>query len=363
MMELILVHIPARGGSKGIPGKNLRTVLGISLVGWAVLTARRLRMLADGRAALRILVDTDDHRIAEEGLTWGAEVPFRRPPDLARDDTPTAACVVHALDRFRQMGWSAQAVILLQPTSPLRTAEDVRDCLEPYLLRTTESVVSVAPLEHPLELAHRVDPRGSLTAVHSLPVGAIRRQEGTRAVFPSGSVYVIASELLCSSGRFLHDGATRGVEFPLSRSIDIDEEADLARAEALARGEALGWKPETAIADRLNGAAQWPRVELDALPAGLAHFEEFEGAEGARGLLATAPATWSGRAILDGIVACRRATGLPVAWEFDAGCPERAVTALAGGAGVLVVQSAQPGETAAARRILDGWPGRRMVTT
>jgi N-acylneuraminate cytidylyltransferase len=362
-MALILVHIPARGGSKGIPGKNLRTVLGISLVGWAVLAARRLRVLLHDRAGFRILVDTDDDGIAAEGLAWGAEVPFLRPPELARDDTPTAACVVHALDRLGQMGWSAEAVVLLQPTSPLRVAEDVRACVEPYLHGTAESVVSIAALEHPLELAHRVDAAGILTPVLSLPGGAIRRQDGTRAFFPSGSVYVIGAALLRATGCFLQEGATRGVELPLSRSIDIDEEGDLARAEAQVRGEAMASGPGPSSPGALDGAAQWPVVQLDALPSGLAHLEELLGGDGSGGLLAMAPAAWGGVAILDGIAACRRAAGLPVAWPFDAARPEHAAAALAGGAAALVVRDAQPGGIAAAQRILGDWPGRRIVTT
>jgi N-acylneuraminate cytidylyltransferase len=360
-MRTILIHIPARGGSKGIAGKNLRTILGVSLVGWAVLAARRLRMLLHGRAGFRILVDTDDEAIAAEGRAWGAEAPFLRPPELARDDTPTAACVVHALDRLGQMGWSAEAVVLLQPTSPLRVAEDVRACLEPYLRGTAESVVSVAALEHPLELAHRVDSAGMLSPVLSLPGGAIRRQDGTRAFFPSGSVYVIGSALLRTTGRFLQEGATRGVELPLQRSIDIDEEGDLARAEALVRGEAVASGPAPS-SPGLDGAGQWPEVQLDAMPSGLAHLEELLGGGGSGGLLARAPAAWGGPAILDGIAACRRAAGLPVAWPFDAARPERAAAALAGGAAALVVRSGQPGEIAAAQRILGDWPGRRIVT-
>jgi CMP-N,N'-diacetyllegionaminic acid synthase len=97
----VLVDIPARGGSKGIPRKNLRTLLGISLVGWAVLAARRSRGLLGTGAALRILVDTDDEAIAQEGPAWGAEVPFLRPPELARDESPTAGSVVHAVERYR----------------------------------------------------------------------------------------------------------------------------------------------------------------------------------------------------------------------------------------------------------------------
>ncbi|HSE53915.1 MAG TPA: acylneuraminate cytidylyltransferase family protein [Gemmatimonadales bacterium] len=302
----ILVDIPARGGSKGIPRKNLRTLLGISLVGWAVLAARRSRVLLGTSAALRILVDTDDEEIAREGRAWGAEVPFLRPAELARDESPTAGSVVHAVARYRESGWAPDGVILLQPTSPLRSAEDVVACATPFLAGASESVVSVSPLEHPLELAYRRGEAGVLTRVMPGSGGAIRRQDGTPAVFPSGAVYVLRAALLSSSERFIHEGATLGIELPKSRSLDIDTEADLALAESVARGEALAARLEA-----VNAVGRWHEVDLGSLSAGFAGFEEMVGAGGAVGLRVTAPRSWSEARIFDGVAACRRATGLP----------------------------------------------------
>lgn len=302
----VLVDIPARGGSKGIPRKNLRTLLGISLVGWAVLAARRSRALLGTGASLRILVDTDDEEIAREGRAWGAEVPFLRPAELARDETPTAGSVVHALGRYRESGWAADGLLLLQPTSPLRSAEDVIACAAPFLAGRAESVVSVTPLEHPLELAYRSGEAGVLTQV--MPAaGAVRRQDGTGAVFPSGAVYLISAALLSSSERFIHNGATLGIELPRSRSLDIDTEADLALAESVARGEALAARPEAGEAVR-----RWHEVDLGSLSAGLGGLEEAVRAGGTEGLLVTGPRGWPPERIFDGVAACRRATGLPV---------------------------------------------------
>jgi len=302
----VLVDIPARGGSKGIPRKNLRTLLGISLVGWAVLAARRSRALLGTGASLRILVDTDDEEIAREGRAWGAEVPFLRPAELARDETPTAGSVVHALGRYRESGWAADGLLLLQPTSPLRSAEDVIACAAPFLAGRAESVVSVTPLEHPLELAYRSGEAGVLTQV--MPAaGAVRRQDGTGAVFPSGAVYLISAALLSSSERFIHSGATLGIELPRSRSLDIDTEADLALAESVARGEALAARPEAGEA-----VGRWHEVDLGSLSAGLVGLEEAVRAGGTEGLLVTGPRGWPPERIFDGVAACRRATGLPV---------------------------------------------------
>ena len=329
-MPNLLVHIPARGGSKGLPRKNLRTVLGISLVGWAVLTARRARVLLEGRATLRILVDTEDPEIAREGRAWGAEVPFLRPSELARDESPTAGSVVHALERYRESQWSAEAVILLQPTSPLRTAEDVVACVAPFLSGASNSVVSVTPLDHPLELAYRIGRGDVLVAAMPETTGAVRRQDGTGAVFPSGAVYVIESALLRASGAFLHAGSTVGIELARSRSLDIDAESDLLLAESVARGEAFAASREN------SGIARWHQLPLDALPGGVDGLEAAWRAGGAEGFALTAPDGWSPERVFDGVAACRRATGLPVAWRSDPRRPDLAALATAAGARLVV---------------------------
>jgi CMP-N,N'-diacetyllegionaminic acid synthase len=360
MRPRILAHIPARGGSKGLPGKNLRTVLGISLVGWAVLAAKRLRTLVGDRAQVRILVDTDCDAIAEEAAQWGAEVPFRRPPTLALDESPTAPAVIHALDRFRDAGWLPDGVVLLQPTSPLRSGEDALQCLEPFLDGRAESVVSVAPLEHPLELAQRADPSGRLASAGAMAGGAMRRQDGTAACFPTGAVYVVAAGLLRATGRFLHEEATLGITIARSRSLDIDTEVDLRLAESVARGEAM--MPDPA-GDGIEGAGSWPVIRLDQLAAGLSRRVEEESGSVPAGVRATAAAGMGAMELFDALAACRRVTGLPVAWEIDPGHPERSGVALSAGACALLVPGADGVAVAAAEREVAGWSGRRVLPT
>jgi CMP-N-acetylneuraminic acid synthetase len=360
MTPAILAHIPARGGSKGLPGKNLRTVLGISLVGWAVLAARRLRALVGERARIRILVDTDSDAVAREAERWGAEVPFRRPPELATDESPTAPAVLHALDRYRDSGWVAQGIVLLQPTSPLRVADDALHCLEPFLGARADSVVSVAPLEHPLELAQRADPGGLLTSAGARAGGAIRRQDGTAACFPTGAVYVVAAELLRATGRFLHEGATLGITIPRSRSLDVDTEADLGLAAAVARGDAMIPDPGCAGIDR---AAGWPVIRLDQLAADLSG--PLDAAPGLvpGGLRASDADDLSGPELFDALAACRRATGRPVAWSMDPAHAERSAIALSAGACGLLVPGGDGAALEAAHRAIAEWPGRRVVPT
>jgi N-acetylneuraminate synthase len=221
--------IPARGGSKGLPGKNLRTVGGVSLVGRAVLAAREFGRLA-GQRDLRIVVDTDAEAIAEEARRWGGQVPFLRPPELAGDEVPTAASSLAALERLAGEGADVGDVILLQPTSPLRSGADVLACWREYDRVRAPSVVSLVRIRHSPDLALRSEPGSAVQWLGGEP--PLRRQESADAYWPSGAVYVISLALLRRERRFIVPGVTRGVILPRERSVDVDTAEDLAEAEA-----------------------------------------------------------------------------------------------------------------------------------
>lgn len=248
----VLCLIPARGGSKGLPGKNLRTVGGISLVGRAVLAARRFVRDA-GLADARVLVDTDSPEIAREGRAWGALVPFLRPAELAADDTSTLESTLAVLDRLAAEGAEVRTVVLLQPTSPLRTAEDVAACWEVFDPAERPSVASVTPTPHPVELALRLGPGGGVEWREPRSDGGARRQECEPAHWLSGAVYVNTVESLREHRAFVVPGLTRGVELPPERSVDVDTAAELALAEALLRGAE---PPRMEIAGRGLGAGE-----------------------------------------------------------------------------------------------------------
>lgn len=224
----VLLLVPARGGSKGIPRKNLQPVDGVSLVGRAVLVARRFlreRPLANAR----ILLDTDDPAIAEEGRRWGAEVPFLRPPELARDDTTTLASTLHLVERLTSDGWTPDTIVLLQPTSPLRRWEDVAACWDRHVA-TGAPVISVVAASKPPQLAMRLDGDAVLHWLGAPPPPNARRQDLAAAVAPSGAVYVTPVETLRREGAFVVAGLTRAVECSTEASVDVDVPTDLALA-------------------------------------------------------------------------------------------------------------------------------------
>lgn len=139
MKELnVLGLIPARGGSKGIPGKNIRELAGKPLIGYAADCAVASKVLT------RIILSTDSEEIASVGKSLGVEVPFLRPPELARDDTAMIPVIQHAIQQLEAGGWSPDIIVLLQPTAPLRKPGHISKALEIFRSEPCDSVVSVS---------------------------------------------------------------------------------------------------------------------------------------------------------------------------------------------------------------------------
>lgn len=225
----VLVHVPARAGSKGVPGKNLRTVGGISLVGRAVRVGRQF--LRERGLEGKVVVDTDGEAIAEEAKRWGAAVPSLRAPELACDTAATVDVVLAALDRLDAMGERFDVVVLLQPTSPLRVVDDLGACFDAH--SSTGSALTVTEAEHPMERALVRSDSGVLTPVFSAEAAAAPRQSLASVWLPNGSVYVSTVAMLRDHRSFLVSGKTKGVAVPRERAVDIDVALDFVMAEAL----------------------------------------------------------------------------------------------------------------------------------
>lgn len=219
----VLFLIPARGGSQRVPGKNLRTVGGIPLVAHAIRIGRQTSALVpDGPHS--VVVSTDDAAIAAVSTAWHGEVPWLRPPALAMASSASVDVALHALDELASIGRRFRAVALLQPTSPLTAPADVAEAIAVFDADTTRSVVSVIRT-HPATW-HLAD-----TGLN----GGLAPSLGPGELLLSGGFYVIDPELLRAKRQFLVPGGTIGVEVAAERALDIDEEADFVRAEALAR--------------------------------------------------------------------------------------------------------------------------------
>jgi CMP-N-acetylneuraminic acid synthetase len=217
----VLGIIPARGGSKGVPRKNIKLLCGKPLLAYTAESALAAKRLT------RVILSTDDPEIAAVGETLGLDVPFVRPESLAEDTTPTFPVVVHAIETLEQMGERYDAVCLLQPTNPLRRPDDIDGCIDLLARTGADSVFTVLPVPdtyNPKWVYWRnTDGRMSLCTGESEPVP--RRQDLPTAYHREGSVYVTKREVLRTHGN-LYGSDAHGYEVHQSRYINIDTPSD-----------------------------------------------------------------------------------------------------------------------------------------
>ncbi len=220
-----LYVIPARGGSKGIPHKNIRPLAGKPLIGYSVDVARQLADDAD------ICVTTDDPAIAAVVEAMGLKVPFLRPAELATDKSGTYEVLLHALDFYEQRGIHYDCLVLLQPTSPLRTADDVRRAMALYSDDIDMVVTVKEAVSNPYYNCYETDADGYLT-ISKGDGSFTRRQDAPKVWEYNGAVYVIntASLRRCPLGQFRR---RRMSEMDAARSVDLDTELDWLVAEKM----------------------------------------------------------------------------------------------------------------------------------
>lgn len=222
-----LVVIPARGGSKGIPRKNIKPFLGRPLVHYTIDVARQIA--PDDH----IILSTDDGEIAETGRSTGLPVPYMRPGHLATDTASSRDAIIDVMDWADNKGLNYDCVLLLQPTSPLRTVDDVKCCLDRYT-SDIDMVVSVVPASsNPYYNCFETDPGTGFLHISKGEGLYTRRQDCPPAWEINGAVYVInpASIRKMPLGAFPRRVP---VEMPSERSIDLDTPRDWVVAEAIA---------------------------------------------------------------------------------------------------------------------------------
>jgi CMP-N-acetylneuraminic acid synthetase len=229
----VLGLVPARGGSKGIPDKNLRALAGRSLLDYAARAASASGVID------RIVLSTESDRIAAEGRTVGLEVPFTRPADLASDDTPMLPVVEHAIQSLEDSGWSPEIVVLLQPTSPLRTPEHIRQAVQQLRDTNADSVVTVVQLPRHLspDYVMRLD-EGRLVPFLAEGAHITRRQDARTAFVRDGTVYAFWRRTL-RDFRSIYGHDCRPLVVPAHESLTIDTPEDWGEAERRLAGAAV----------------------------------------------------------------------------------------------------------------------------
>ena len=234
MLKKIVALITARGGSKSIPKKNIASLAGKPLIAWTIETALRSASLS------RVIVSTDDTEIAEVARQWDAEVPFLRPVELAEDDSPHVPVLVHAV-KWLEVHEKEQFdyILLLQPTSPLRSTEDIDNAIRLALERDAGSVVSVCEtLSHPY-LTKKIMVDGRLDDFIPKPDGYLRRQVLPKVYALNGAIYLVRREVLLERRTFYTDSIYAYV-MPAERSLEIDTPWDLYLANLILKDRKNG---------------------------------------------------------------------------------------------------------------------------
>lgn len=226
--KTFLAVITARGGSKGLPGKNVLPLNGKPLIAWTVEAALKSKYLD------RVILSSDDPAIIDAAREAGCDVPFTRPAELAGDKAASVPVIEHALQAINA---PFDFVVLLQPTSPLRIADDIDLCIETCLNTGAPAAVTVCESKKSPHWMYHLSDGRKMTPVVNAPA-ASRRQDLPPVVALNGAVYIADCAFLKEAGTFVTDETIASV-MPVARSFDIDDMLDFICVEAVMQNETL----------------------------------------------------------------------------------------------------------------------------
>lgn len=215
----MLALIPARGGSKGLPGKNIKNLLGKPMIAYSVEAA------LDASSIDRVIVSTDCPDIAAIAVEYGAECPSLRPSHLATDNALAIDTYTHALNEFA-MG--SEEIVVLLPTAPLRTAIDINSAVALFREKAADSVISFTEEHHPVSWHRQLDSDGRVV-YEDQPLS--NRQDNKTTYYPNGSLFVFTKDILMS-GKY-YSNNTYAYTMPRNRSVDVDTQEDFEYVEYL----------------------------------------------------------------------------------------------------------------------------------
>ncbi len=225
----ILAIIPARGGSKGVPRKNIKMLGGKPLIAYTIQAAQNAKLLT------QTILSSESDEIIQVAQDYGLEVPFKRPVYLATDESPTILTVLHALEYFSAKGISFDAVCLLQVTNPFRTSEFIDQAIEKFIHSKADSLISVLKVPHEFN-PHWVfeeNDEGNLMISTGESEIITRRQDLPTAYYRDGSIYITKTEVLLNQ-KSLYGKSITYMEADVTRQVNIDTIEDWEKAEKMA---------------------------------------------------------------------------------------------------------------------------------
>lgn len=224
--QKILAIIPARGGSKRLPRKNILPLCGKPLIAWTIEAAIKSQIFTE------VMVNTDDDEIAKVSSELGSKTPFIRPNELASDTASSNDVIKHTLLWYRDKGVNFTEVVLLQPTSPLRSSEDIISALDLYNKKNASSVLSVCEVDHPTSWCNILDETLSMKGFIKESTSKLRSQDIDKEYRLNGAIYIWNVELFLAKNSTVIEPSFAAI-MPRNRSIDIDEKIDFDIAKAI----------------------------------------------------------------------------------------------------------------------------------
>ncbi|MCP3672117.1 MAG: acylneuraminate cytidylyltransferase family protein [Gammaproteobacteria bacterium] len=220
--------ICARGGSKGVPGKNIRLLGGKPLIGWAIEAAKQVRRIS------RVIVSTDSDKIANVALEYGAEVPFIRPANLAADDSPEWLVWRHALNYLTEHDQEQlDGLVAIPSTAPLRDLQDIENCLDEYEKGEVDVVVTYSDAYSNPYFNMVVSDSEGYCSLAVPQKNIFSRRQDAPVVYDLTSVAYVARPQFVNENNAIFEGRVRGVNVPAKRALDIDTPLDFRIAECL----------------------------------------------------------------------------------------------------------------------------------
>ena len=220
----MIAIIPARGGSKELPGKNIKVLNGKPLIAYTIEAALQSKSLS------RIIVNTDDEKIAEVAMKYGAEVPFLRPENLASDSAKTIDVLIHAINKLENDEMiDVESLMVLQPTSPLRKASHIDEAVELFFRKNADSVISYCLEAHPIKWHKYINDDGCFEDIFEESLAS--RQLLRKTYYPNGAIYIYKKENVLSEKLYTENSFA--YIMPRKFSVDIDSIDDFNYCEYL----------------------------------------------------------------------------------------------------------------------------------
>ena len=225
MIKKIVAIIPARGGSKGLPRKNIIDLAGKPLIAWTIEAALKSKYIT------KTIVSSEDEEILNFSKNYGADV-IERPDNLASDTATSESVVDHTIDFLQCNGEEFDILVLLQPTSPLRTSIDIDSAFETMFDNNSTAIISVFETDNKILKSFKYGVNGYIEGISNNKYPFMRRQDLPKTYMPNGAIYIVNIDAFRISRGFMTDRTSCYV-MPITRSLDIDTELDLRSIERI----------------------------------------------------------------------------------------------------------------------------------